>query len=101
MCGPILINCPPTCIFWSLRPIDFHSELIASLGAFVESENYCRQVRHEMEAKVGIGRLMPCFQGKTTPLSEQVQYNLALFELTHFNPLTEGFYDHFGISISK
>jgi hypothetical protein len=39
MRGPILISCPPTCILWSLRPIDFHSELIALLGPFVESEN--------------------------------------------------------------
>jgi len=58
-----------------------------------------------LEARVGIGRLMPYFQGRTTPLPEQVQYNPALFGLTHFNPLTEGFtegfYDHFGISISK
>jgi hypothetical protein len=39
MRGSILISCPPTCILWSLRPIDFHSEFIALLGPFVESEN--------------------------------------------------------------
>ena len=36
-----LIHCPPTCVLWSLRPIDFHSELIALLGSFVESANHC------------------------------------------------------------
>jgi hypothetical protein len=38
---------------------------------------------------------MPCFQGKTTPLSELIQYNLALFGLTPFNPLTEDFAEGF------
>ena len=33
----------------------------------------------ELEAEVGIGRLMPCFQGKTKLLPELIQYNLALF----------------------
>jgi hypothetical protein len=47
------------------------------------------------EAGIGIGRLMPCFQGKTIPLSEPVQYNLALFGLTPFNSLTEDFTEVF------
>jgi len=34
---------------------------------------------------------MPYFQGKSTPLSEQFQYNLALFAITGLNPLTEDF----------
>jgi hypothetical protein len=49
----------------------------------------------QLEARVGIRRLMPCFQGKTTPLSELIQYNLALFGLTPFNPLTEDFTEGF------
>jgi hypothetical protein len=48
-----------------------------------------------MEAEVGIGRLMPCFQGKTTPLSELIQYNLAQFGLTRLNSLTEDFTEDF------
>ena len=48
-------------------------------------------MQQNLEARVGIGRLMPCFQGKTTPLPELIQYNLALFGLTPFNPLTEDF----------
>lgn len=47
--------------------------------------------RFDLEARVGIGRLMSCFQGKTTTLSELIQYNLARFGLTRFNPLTEDF----------
>src|ERR1017187_6736682 len=46
-----------------------------------------------MEARVGIGRLMPCFQGKTTPLSELIQYNFALLALTRFNLLIEDLLD--------
>jgi len=46
---------------------------------------------------------MPCFQGKTTPLSEQIQYNLALSNLNQFNPITEdfteGFDGHFWLTI--
>jgi hypothetical protein len=50
------------------------------------------QTKHfRLEARVGIGRLMPCFHEKNTPLSEQTQYNLALSSLNCFNPLTEGF----------
>jgi hypothetical protein len=49
----------------------------------------------ELEAEVGIGRLMPCFQGKITLLSELFQYNLALFSLNWFNSLTEGFTEGF------
>ena len=48
-----------------------------------------------LEARVGIRRLMPYLQGKTTPLSELIQYNLALFGLTPFNPLTEDFTEGF------
>ena len=48
-----------------------------------------------LEARVGIGRLMPCFQGKNTLLSEQTQYNLALSDLTKFNTLTEDFTEGF------
>jgi hypothetical protein len=48
-----------------------------------------------MEARVGIGRLMPCFQEKTTPLPELIQYNLALFGLTRLNSLTEDFTEGF------
>jgi len=32
--------------------------------------------QYGLEARVGIGRLMPCFQGKTTPLYEQTQYKI-------------------------
>jgi len=45
----------------------------------------------QLEARVGIGRLMPYFQGKITPLSTQFQYNPSLFGLTRLNPLTEDF----------
>jgi hypothetical protein len=38
---------------------------------------------------------MPCFQGKTKPLSEQFQYNLALFGLNQFNLPTEDFTEGF------
>src|ERR1035437_2504412 len=48
-----------------------------------------RQLR--LEARVGIERLMPYFQGKITPLSTQFQYNPSLFGLTRLNPLTEDF----------
>src|ERR1039457_4884791 len=44
-----------------------------------------------LEAEVGIGLLMPCFPKNLKPLSEQFQYNPALFGLTRFNSLTEGF----------
>jgi hypothetical protein len=49
----------------------------------------------KLEARVGIGRLMPCFQGKSKPLSTLFQYNLALFSLTAFNSLTEEFTEGF------
>jgi hypothetical protein len=53
------------------------------------------QSQLRLEAEVGIGRLMPVFQGKTTPLSALFQYNLALFGLTCFNPITEDFIEGF------
>ena len=48
-----------------------------------------------LEARVGIGRLMPCFRQKTTPFSAQFQYNLALFGLAWLNALTEDFIEGF------
>src|ERR1019366_6576543 len=56
-----------------------------------------RQLR--LEAEVGIGQLMPFFQVKTTPFSEQTQYNLAQTGLNRFNPLTEGFTEGFWRSV--
>jgi len=49
----------------------------------------------KLEARVGIGRLMPVFRPKTTIFAEQFQYNLSLFGLTCFNPLTEDFTEGF------
>jgi hypothetical protein len=48
-----------------------------------------------LEARVGIGRLMPYFQRKITRLSALFQYNPALFDLTRLNPLTEDFTEGF------
>jgi hypothetical protein len=48
-----------------------------------------------MVAGGGIEPQMPVFQGKTTPLLALFQYNLSLFGLTRFNPLTEDFTEGF------
>jgi hypothetical protein len=40
---------------------------------------------------IEIGLLMPCFPRNIKLPCEQFQYNLALFVLTRFNSLTEGF----------
>jgi hypothetical protein len=53
------------------------------------------QSQLRLEAEVGIGRLMPVFRPKTTIFAEQFQYNLSLFGLTCFNPLTEDFTEGF------
>src|SRR5579859_837409 len=44
-----------------------------------------------LEARVGIGRLMPVFRPKTTISAEQFQFTLPLFGLTGFNSLTKDF----------
>jgi len=46
-------------------------------------------------AEVGIGRLMPCFQGKSTPFTALFQYNLPLFGLNQLNSFTEDFTEGF------
>ena len=51
--------------------------------------------QQNMEARVGIGRLMPVFRLKTTWFAEQFQYTLSLFGLTGFNSLTEDFTEGF------
>jgi hypothetical protein len=48
-----------------------------------------------MEAEVGIGRFMPNFQTKTAFFQKGFQVNSALFSLTRFKPLTEGFTEGF------
>jgi hypothetical protein len=53
------------------------------------------QSQLRLEARVGIGRLMPYFQRKITRLSALFQYNPALFDLTRLNPLTEDFTEGF------
>jgi hypothetical protein len=53
--------------------------------------NSLMHTHQNLEARVGIGLLMPCFPRNLKPLSEQFQYNLALFVLTRLNSLTEGF----------
>jgi hypothetical protein len=55
-------------------------------------------MQQNLEADVGIGRLMPCFQGKITTLSALFQYNPAQFGLTRLNPLTEEFTESFCLS---
>jgi hypothetical protein len=53
------------------------------------------QTQLRLEAEVGIGRLMPVFQPKTTISAEQFQYTLLLFGLTGFYSLTEDFTEGF------
>jgi hypothetical protein len=49
----------------------------------------------ELEARVGIERFMPNFQTKNAFLKKGFQVNSALFGLTPFKPLTEGFTEGF------
>ena len=53
------------------------------------------QSQLRLEAEVGIGRLMPVFRTKTTPLPEKFQVTPSLFSLTRFNPFTEDFTEGF------
>jgi len=89
MCLSGLIHCPPTCVLWSLRPIDFHSELIALLGSFVESANHCYVWRnldgpnYERTNYVAVLKVPPCClprnggKGGCREQSEETEANRA------------------------
>ena len=65
-------------------------ELLLELGPV----NFSKPLPHSrlgLEARVGIGRLMPVFREKLTIFAEQFQYTLSLFGLTDSNSLTEEF----------
>jgi hypothetical protein len=49
------------------------------------------QASYYLEARVGIGRLMPCLRLNNMPFLQQMQTTLALPEPTESNSSTEGF----------
>jgi hypothetical protein len=91
---------------------EFQRSIGESLPSFTKSAvcwQFCWQLQlgssqlidaqaSELEARVGIGRLMPVFRPKTRMFAEQFQVTPSLFGLTGFNPLTEDFTEGFSLA---
>jgi hypothetical protein len=92
----VLDGLGPPRLIMGVKPVLLHAARIDRAKDFLSKFVWRKpEAQKGLEARVGIGRFMPCFQIKNTLFPQQKQVTRPLQAQSGFNPLTEGFTETF------